>query len=439
MEHISPMPDISSKPLYSHAPKLCSALILLLLLLGILFGQASLLLACSSSQAVPNAIQIQEPEDVELDLASAGAVSDADQEIGASLLTNIPQTNRAPGLLVLNYQEDAAIREAILVGETRWQEDRHTKKLRYRASNGLQVYTGHPDAPIRADAQRTDLHQRRESTLLTARILLGLWNSRRYDPRFSVNGRVVIRINEILAWRGVQKHHRIAYPGSSKRFTDGYQWKHKQQVYRDLEVLSQYYLRGQHTIVAQGKVQHIAIDAPYLEITPLQGTTTLGRKNAGYLVAPGNWIDTYEASGNVFLSYVDRRIFQLNPQYDGIALRIALYLTEHWRQHARSTSSQGPLLMADLLTASMVPIDKPNLTSRFVPRVEAALRKLYELGILGEAPVCLSPVDTARAQWGKDWLASYWRLIPPVEIVQSAITGSASAKIRGTYFPTAIG
>lgn len=437
MEHISPIPDTSSELVYSHAPKLCSALILLLLLLGILFGQASLLLACSSGQASSNAIQIQEPEDVELDLASTGTVQDSDQQAGASLLTNIPQTNRAPGLLVLNYQEDAAIREAILVGEARWQEDRRTKKLRYRASNGLQVYTGHPDTPIRAGELRTDLHQRRESTLLTARILLGLWNSRRYDPRLSVKGRVVIRTDEILAWRGVQKHHRIAYPGSSKRFTDGYQWKHKQQVYRDLEVLSQYYLRGQHTIVAQGKVQRIAIDAPYLEITPLEGTTQ-GHKNSGYLVAPGNWIDTYEASGNVFLSYIDRRIFQLNPQYDGIALRISLYLTERWRQHARSASSQEPFLMADLLTASMVPVDKPNLTSRFVPRVEAALHKLYELGILGAAPVCLSPVETTQAQWGKDWLASYWRLMPPVEIVQSAITGRALPKIRDERFPTTI-
>jgi hypothetical protein len=87
---------------------------------------------------------------------------------------------------------------------------------------------------------------------------------------------------------------------------------------------------------------------------------------------------------------------------------------EHWRHFAHGQKYKEPLLMADLLAASMIPIDKANLTSRFAPRVEAALQKLYEQGILGEMPICLSPVDRTKAHWGTDWLAAYWRIVPPL-------------------------
>ncbi len=246
---------------------------------------------------------------------------------------------------------------------------------------------------------------------MTARIVLGLWSSRRDDPRFSQNGSVVIRADEVLAWRGVQKHQRTAYAGSTKRFSDGYQEKHKQQVAQDLAILQQYYLRGQHSVVVQGKVMRLPVDSPYLHIAAIEGATSKGMSN-GYLVSPGNWIDDYETYQHTFLAEVSRKIFQLNPQNDQLALRMALYLSEHWRQQARSGQYREPLVMADLLAASMISVDKANLTSRFAPRVEAALQKLYAQGILGAAPMCLSCVDRTKVQWGKDWLAAYWSIVP---------------------------
>ena len=91
----------------------------------------------------------------------------------------------------------------------------------------------------------------------------------------------------------------------------------------------------------------------------------------------------------------------------------SLYLSKYWRQEARSGRYKEPLVMANLLAASMISIDKANLTSRFAPRVEAVLHKLYEQAILGAVPTCLSCVNRSKAQRGKDWLAAYWSILPP--------------------------
>ena len=124
-------------------------------------------------------------------------------------------------------------------------------------------------------------------------------------------------------------------------------------------------------------------------------------------------MDEYAAYNNVYVTEMQRRIFQLHPQNDRLALRMSLYLVEHWRYLARGQKYQTPLVMADLLAASMIPVDKANLTSRFAPRVEAALQKLYEQGIVGDKPVCLTLVDRTKAHWGADWLASSWCITPP--------------------------
>src|SRR6266496_5369536 len=152
---------------------------------------------------------------------------------------------------------------------------------------------------------------------------------------------------------GGQKHQRIAYPGATKRFSDGYQWKHKQQVAQDLELLQQYYLRGYHTLNIQGKIVRMQVDSPYLHITPLKETLAGLEVTLGYLVSPGNWINDYESYNHRFLAEVDRNIFQLNPQNDQLALRIALYLVEYWRQQARSGNYSEPVLMARLLSAKL--------------------------------------------------------------------------------------
>jgi hypothetical protein len=387
---------------------------LLLLLVGLRIDPEPALNAFASHQ--PNSSTQRQIEGEAYTVAIADRLAGVPgHQIAQSLLTNIPRVNSALQLRIPNYKEDTALREALLADPQQWRLNTQTGHLQYQTSNALTVYL----APSNAEGTQAQALAQGENALLTARILLGLWVSRRVDPQLSLANSVVIRADEILAWRGVQKHQRIAYPGSNKRFTDGYQWKHKQQVHQDLALLSRYHLSGQHSIVHQGRVETVSVDAPYLSITPLENNA----KIAGYLVAPGDWISSYDEHHTIFLASVQRQIFQLNPRNDYLALRMAFYLIEHWRQQARGGTYQEPLLMAHLLAASMIAVDKANLTWRFAPRVEAALQKLYTLRILGEPPVNLSIVDTTKAHWGQDWLASYWRLVPPQEIIRSYIGG----------------
>jgi hypothetical protein len=396
--------------------RVCTSLSLLfLLLLSIIASPILALLSFSANLPISNIARIEDtdPTIYSYDKQSLVAVSSG-QDPGRAklrtLLANIPLANSATSLHIPNYQEDQAVREAIFARNEQWEYGLSTRTPHYVASNQMQVYFGNP-GQLPTSQSRVLLTEQSERTIVTARIVLGLWSSRRGDPRFSQNGSVVMRADEVLAWRGVQKHQRTAYAGSTKRFSDGYQEKHKQQVAQDLAILQQYYLRGQHTLVIQSKKTRLPVDSPYLHITALEGVSGQGISN-GYLISPGNWIDDYETYQHSFLAQVSRKIFQLNPQNDQLALRMALYLSEHWRQQARSGQYKEPLVMADLLSASMISVDKANLTSRFAPRVEASLQKLYVQGILGAAPICLSCVDKTQAQWGKDWLAAYWSIVP---------------------------
>lgn len=329
----------------------------------------------------------------------------------AHLLLNLPRSPVTPFLSLTNYTEDMAIREAILAKATQWRLQEQTALPYYRASNDFSISLDAANAlPSLSESSVKEVPQP-EGTLITARILLGLWASRHNDPHLSFNGSVMIHPDEILSWRGVQKHHRRAYSGSRKQFSDGYPWKQRQQVQQDLALLSRYQLRGQHVIRSGGNVQSVAIDTPYLLLTPIEKQG----KIAGYLVAPGDWISSYEAHQMNFLASVPCQLFHLNPRNDYLAVRLAFYLTEYWRRHTHTGALHSSFCMASLLSASLIPIEKANLTSRFVPRVEAALQKLYKIHLLGEPPRNLSEIDRTKAHWGKDWLASSWQLVPAQE------------------------
>lgn len=329
----------------------------------------------------------------------------------ADVLLNLPRSPVAPFLSLPNYAEDMAIREAILVKATQWSLQEQTAQPYYRASNDFSISLDAATALPSFSESSARAASQPEGMLMTARILLGLWASRHHDPHLSFNGRVMIHPDEILSWRGVQKHHRRAYAGSQKHFSDGYPWKQKQQVQQDLALLSRFRLRGQHIIRSGGNVQSVVIDAPYLVLTPIEKQG----KVVGYLIAPGSWISSYEAHQMNFLACVPYQLFHLNPRNDYLAVRLAFYLLEHWRRHAHEGSAHTSFCMASLLSSSMIAIDKANLTSRFVPRVEAALQKLYSIHFLEEPPRILSIVDRTKAYWGKDWLASSWQLVPAQE------------------------
>jgi len=142
-----------------------------------------------------------------------------------------------------------------------------------------------------------------------------------------------------------------------------------------------------------------------------------GRIILGFLVSPGDWINTYERHQNYFLAEIDSQIFKLNPQNDRYALRLALYLTERWREQAKQGDFSTPIPMFELLEASMIEVDERHLTSRFVPRIEAALEKLEQMGIIGKQ-LCLSDIDRNQTRWSKDWLTSRWEILPPLKLIQ---------------------
>ena len=117
--------------------------------------------------------------------------------------------------------------------------------------------------------------------------------------------------------------------------------------------------------------------------------------------------------------------FSTNSQDEQHELRLALYLTERWREQARKQDYAEPISMQNLLEASVIPIDKKH-AYRFIPRIEDALHQLFAKGILGTEAKCLSAIDRTQPRWTKAWLASRWVLLPPSEIKEHYATTIAA-------------
>lgn len=317
---------------------------------------------------------------------------------------------------VTNYRPDQAVREASLAQKSMWRPG--DGEISYQASNTLEVYLGTPERPLEIPQALKQIRQLSESTVLTARIVLGLWNIRRHNERVSKNGSVAVLLDEILQWQGLQKHSRVAHPGTSKRYTDGYRTEQKQRVLQDLALLASCNVRGNCTITVRGKAVPIQVDGPYMRYSVVSRKTTWKDKIIiGFLVSPGDWISTYEQHQNYYLAEVDSQIFKLNPQNDRYTLRIALYMTERWREQAKQGDFSTPIQMSELLAASMIEVDERHITSRFVPRIESALQKLEQMGIIGKQ-LCLTDIDREQSRWSKDWLASRWEILPPLKLIQ---------------------
>ncbi len=319
-----------------------------------------------------------------------------------------------PILVVPNHAEDRAIREATFAPQDDWQEEPHLGLPYYLASNQMRVYIGDPAFPLEQEEAQAALGHLRESTILAARYVLGRWNIAREQGQLAQEGSVPIRVEEILEWRGLQKHSRALYPGSSVRLIEGYEIKYRSQVHEDLKILGHLYLRGTHHVLVEEQWRPVNIDGFYLRTGRLQNPEN---DRELYYIAPGVWINTYELSG-LWLAELDRRIFMLHPQRDQIALRIALFLSEHWQfQLMMGRNAATPLTMLELLNRSMVAVDQNHLTTRFIPRVEAALQRLLENGIVGEMRP-ENEISQNHTQWGKDWLAVRWSFIPSAELLQ---------------------
>jgi hypothetical protein len=342
----------------------------------------------------------------------------SDQAERLEMLAHVPHEVGSTHLRSTNYQVDKSIREASLASDKQWQEEEET--LVFTGSNKLKVYVGTKEKPLEVSAALARVRELDETAVLTARIVLGLWNTRRADHRLSKNGSVAIRIEEVLAWRGIKKHSYLAYPNapsSQKRYTDGYEQKYKQQVLGDLDLLASCCVKGKVTITFKGKPTNFNIHSSYLHYALVTHETLWsGETIAGVFVAPGEWINAYTDQDNFFFAEVDRKIFQLHPQNEQHELRLALFLTEKWREQGKRGQSDTPIVMANLLAASMIHVDAAHLTARFAPRIQKALNNLWEKKIIGAPPRCVSSIETTKGQWGKDWLASEWVIVPPSEV-----------------------
>lgn len=348
----------------------------------------------------------------QLSLFSAGG---SGQEEQLEILSRLPaseQWDDVSQLLVPNYQPDRAIREAVLAAVDDWQLLDQT--MIYVASNQLLVYLGTKQKPLPVEDALKTIGQFSGSTVLTARIALALWHQRRHERQLAKNGAAAMRLDEILFLRGIKKRSIPAYPGSESDqiYTIGYRQEDKQAILTDLAILQQCIVRGECTINVRGKWQNISVDDEYLRHTIVYKRTKRGREIAGLFVSAGDWINVYEDQRTIFLAAVEREVFKLNPHDEQHELRIGLYLTERWREQARSQCYDKPISIQELLDASVIPIDKKH-AYRFIPRIDDALKQLYIKGILGAEAHCLNPPDRTQPRWTKDWLASKWVLIPP--------------------------
>jgi len=317
-----------------------------------------------------------------------------------------------------SYHPDRAVREASLARKDQWKSN-EGGELSYIASNDLEVYLSALGRSFEVSEAMREIRKLSESTVLTARILLGLWSVRRNNKQVSKDGSVAILLDEVLQWQGIQKHSRVAHPGTSKRYTDGYRIEQKRRVLQDMALLASCHVRGATTVTFRGKTTPIEVDGPYLRYDVVSRKTSQGEKIVlGFLVSPGSWIGTYEQYQNVSFAQIDSQIFTLNPQNDRYALRLGLYLTERWREQAKQGNFSTPIVMSDLLAASMIEVDKRHLASDISPRIEVALQRLEEMGIVGKQ-LCLMPVNKEQARWGKDWLAAQWEILPPADLIRA--------------------
>ena len=366
------------------------------------------------NQALADAVEGMTEEEATTYIASLFEEGEIDSEHSLFAYVTPEMTS---SMAVTNYRPDQAMREASLAQKDRWKPGAGGEVV-YLASNALEVYLGTRQRPLELPQALKQIRQLSESTVLTGRILLGLWNIRRHNHHVSKNGSVAVLLEEILQWQGIQKHSRVAHPGTSKRYTDGYRTEQKQRVIQDLMLLASCNVRGTSTITVKGKSAAIEVDGPYMRYSVVSRKTGPSEKSIiGFLVSPGDWISTYEQHHHQYLAEVDSQIFKLNPQNDRYALRLALYLTERWREQVQEGSFSTPIAMSDLLAASMIAVDERHLTVRFIPRIEEALDQLETMGVIGRQ-ACLTPIDKTQARWGKEWLASRWEILPPLELIR---------------------
>ncbi len=326
-------------------------------------------------------------------------------------------TTTLPGvgqiLIFPNVEEEQVIRKATLARKNAWRDEPKLGAPYYAAPSGLRVYFGDPKFPLKPEAAKEALEKLRESTILTARYILGRWNIAREQGQLVEEGSVPIRVEDLLEYRGIKPHSRAIGTGEARKIED-YEPKYFRDAQGDFRLLGHFWLKGPRPILVEGTWKPMGVDSYYLRIGRWKNLET---DKSLYFAAPGNWIIPYLSSGGLWLAELDQRVFQLNPMRHQVAMRWALFASEYWQWCLMNGTGFAPLTMQEWLTHSMIPINHEHLTDRTVPQVDRAIEVLKKQGIL-KAAIPERIVSREPAQWGREWLATRWTMIPPDDVVQ---------------------
>ena len=313
-------------------------------------------------------------------------------------------------LLIPNYPEDEAVRRAAL-DRSSWKS---TGDQAFYPHGSLEVQLRRYGDPLPLDEVERLLERLGVRALLTVRIALGLWNLRRYDQRLCRNGSAAIHIEELLYWLGTEKHRKLV---GARRRTDGWRREAIEAVARDLEQAEALWVSGRRRVKINGRFKEFEVDSAYIQVSWVLRRMGDGRSRPyGCFIRPGDWLNVYEEHDIYFLAPFNRRIFELHPQNDQYALRIALYLSERWRKESWKRAYNTPMSMQALLYGSAIAVPSTNI-GRFAARIEAALTTLQERNIIGPYERCV-PDEHVRGRIDRSaWLAAHWCVTPPADIV----------------------
>jgi hypothetical protein len=181
------------------------------------------------------------------------------------MASHLPPTeawNSVIRLPMLNYQPDRAVKAAIIAQQD-WARWRHEGAVywayRYpmNPTHALHVYLGGPRPPApeegKAIVEQFDLR-----TVLTGRICLSIYLTRRRDEHLTQTGSALISLDEILTIRGLKKS-RSARNGSIS-YTSGFRWEDKQAIIKDLILLQQCFVQGTCTINVKGEWKELGVE-----------------------------------------------------------------------------------------------------------------------------------------------------------------------------------
>ncbi len=361
-----------------------------------------------------------EETDLPLELTDLNEIEDGRKQ-NDSAVFHLPKqeeilaqvANRQPGshLIVTSTAGDTAFRESCLDADG-WIYSESMPY--YRSSDQIIVYLENPTRTVDLETAESRIRSFGETTVMTARIALGFWILERENPaRLQSNGTIAIRPEDILIWRGIAQHTRAAYSGSEARISDGYESKYFEQVHRDFLYIQDCYMYSE-----QG--QPIKFEGPYAHVTAIRGQRTLWGPSDEvlfYLFAPGGWIVSATGKAYSHFGIALKRVFELRPNRQKYALRIALYLIERWAQLSSKGDFEEAICMRDLLRSSIIDPDRIDFPVLRNSVIHALTEILPKQKIVGKVQQYIPPALLTRSQ-KEQFLASYWSLPPHSDILQ---------------------